>query len=263
MPELRIRTNVYSGPMDLLFFLVRRAEVDVFDLPVAEIADQYITELEKMERVDLHFAGEYLVLAAQLVKLKSEMVLHQADMAKGGEDPRTSLVKQLLEYKRFRDIAAALSDMQADQLRRHPRPSGQIPVLQEPGEYLEEATVYDLYREHFRLVREITPSQPHAVLLDEVPIEEYIRRILHQLLRHGSVDFATLFAIGGHDDAGDGNMVQSPAGELSRRLAAIGNFLAILELVKSQQVDVEQQGSVIKILPKTEPATASIDDETR
>lgn len=246
MVELRIRTNVYSGPLDLLYFLVRRDEVDVFDLPVAEIADQYITELEKMERVDLHFAGEYLLLAAQLIKLKSELVLHQAAQGKPGEDPRTSLIRQLLEYKRFRDIAAALAELQADQLRRHPRPSGMIPVLQAPGEYLEEATLYDLYREHFRLVREITPSQPHAVLMDEIPIEEYIRRILHQLLREGTVDFSTLFLT-------EPESIGSP----SKRMSAIGNFLAILELVKSQQVDVEQQGKVIKVLPKSDAVTGA------
>lgn len=119
-----------------------------------------------------------------------------------------------------------------------------IPVLQAPGEYLEEATLYDLYREQFRLVREITPSQPHAVLLDEIPIEEYIRRILHQLLREGTVDFSTLFL-------SEPESIGSP----SKRMSAIGNFLAILELVKSQQVDVEQQGRVIKVLPKSDAVT--------
>lgn len=236
MAELRIRTNVYSGPLDLLLFLVRRAEVDIFDLPVAEIAGQYIDELEKMERVDLAFAGEYLVLAAQLLKVKSELVLQQANTSSKAEDPRTSLVKQLLEYKRFRDLSMSLQELQDAALKRHGRPSGLIPVLAEEDAFLDEVTVYDLYREYHRLFREVTPSKPHAVLMDEIPIEEYIRRILAQLIENGEVDFATLF---------------QPTGENSvRRQSVIGNFLAVLELVKSQQIDVEQSQAGIRLLPK-------------
>lgn len=232
MAELRIRTNIYAGPLDLLLWLVRKSEVDIHDLPVGEIAEQYIAELEKMDRVDLAFAGEYLVLAAQLLKVKSELVLHFASKASEKDDPRTSLVRQLLEYKKYRDAAFLLSEYHEDELRRHPRPVGMIPRQEVDDVFLEEVTVYDLWRHSTRLLREVTQGTPHAVLLDDVPIEEYIRRILAQLMKTGAVDFDQLFA-------------SEPT-----RQAKIGNFLAVLELVKSQQVDVDADEEGFRILPK-------------
>jgi segregation and condensation protein A len=231
MTELQIRTNLYTGPLDLLLWLVRRAEVDINDLPVAEIAEQYIIELEAMERVDLGFAGEYLVMAAQLLKIKSEFVLHAAS-EKGGEDPRKSLVRQLLEYRMFRDAALGLAGRQAEMLRRHPRPDGLVPEHHPDDVYLDEVNAYDLYRHHARLMREITPNVQHHVVLDEMPIEEYIRLILMQLQKGGVVDFSALLAAA------------------PKREKVIGNFLAVLELVKQQVVDVDQDGAAIVVKTK-------------
>ena len=229
MPELKVATNIYTGPLDLLLYLVRRSEVDIHNLPVGEIADQYIAELQKMERVDLEFAGEYLVMAAQLLKVKSEMVLERAERA-GKQDPRQSLVEQLLEYKRLRDLAVTMGKYQEDAARRHGRPSGLVPDATPDDIYLDEVNAYDLYRQHARLMREVSTTHAHRVVFDERPIEEYIKLILAKLIRGERVDFATLLD------------------EKPRKQTVIGNFLAILEMVKQGKVTVEQDDAGIHVL---------------
>src|SRR5690606_4207358 len=126
MSEVRVATTVYTGPLDLLLYLCRRAEVDIYDLPVAEIAEQYIVELEKMETIDLEYAGEFLTMAATLLKLKSELVLARSEERAEAEAERTRLVRQLLEYKRIREMAALLNEAYDAQARRHGRPGGQL-----------------------------------------------------------------------------------------------------------------------------------------
>lgn len=243
MSELRISTAVYTGPLDLLLFLVRRTEVDVFDLPVAEIADQYIAELEKMERVDLNFAGEYLVLAAQLLKLKSEMVLHLAEKGEDGHDPRQSLVKQLLEYRRYRDLGQQLEDIQTASLRSHSRPEGLVPEAEREDLFLDEVSAVDLYRVYSRLMREVTADKPHQILMTDRPIEEYIQLILDELLKGNAIDFRALLMRG------------------RKREDAIGNFLAVLEMVKQQKVAIVEDDGVLKLTTPTESSENDTGDE--
>src|SRR5262249_55810873 len=110
MAEPHVSTQFYTGPLDLLLYLCRRAEVDVYNLPVAEIAEQYIKELESMAVLDLEYAGEFLTMAASLLKLKSDLVLAQSTQTKEAEEERARLVRQLLEYKRLRDMAFLLGE---------------------------------------------------------------------------------------------------------------------------------------------------------
>lgn len=237
MAEMYVATQVYTGPLDLLLFLVRRAEVDIHDLPVAEVADQYIAELEKMDRVDLSFAGEYLVLAAQLLKIKSEMVLHIAE-ARKGQDPRKSLVRQLLEYKQLRELSYDLGDLYADASKRYGRPGNQIPLAEAEENFLEDVQIFDLFREYDRLLGEITPASAHRIELDERPIEVFIKIILQQLLQTGEVDFKALFEA------------------KPKRSTVVGNFLAVLELVKEQKVDVLQDAEQITLKRKQAPQSS-------
>ena len=225
MGEVRVQTQVYTGPLDLLLYLCRRAEVDIYDLPVAEIAEQYIIELEKMETIDLEYAGEFLSMAATLLKLKSELVLARSEERKGAEDERARLVRQLLEYKRIRDMATLLSERYDDQARRHGRPGGtlQADVPESDNDtFLEDFSVVDLYRVFHRLYGEVAAPRPHLIDLTEKPVRYYIDLILAQLKEHGKVDFEAL--VGARKDKSD----------------VIGNFLALLEMVKQHEISIEQ-----------------------
>jgi segregation and condensation protein A len=195
MTEVRVQTQVYTGPLDLLLYLCRRAEVDIYDLPVAEIAEQYVGELEKMTTIDLEYAGEFLSMAATLLKLKSELVLARSEEKKEAELERARLVRQLLEYKRIRDMALLLNDRYDDQARRHGRPGGQLggDVPESSNDtYLEEFSVVDLYRVFHRLYGEVAAPRPHLIDLTEKPVRYYIDLILAQLKKQGKVDFAAL-----------------------------------------------------------------------
>jgi segregation and condensation protein A len=225
MTEVRVQTQVYTGPLDLLLYLCRRAEVDIYDLPVAEIAEQYVGELEKMTTIDLEYAGEFLSMAATLLKLKSELVLARSEEKKEAEIERARLVRQLLEYKRIRDMALLLSDRYDDQARRHGRPGGLLGGDSPDSSndtYLEDFSVVDLYRVFHRLYGEIAAPRPHLIDLTEKPVRYYIDLILAQLKRSGRVDFAAL--VGPQREKGE----------------VIGNFLALLEMVKQHAISIEQ-----------------------
>jgi segregation and condensation protein A len=228
MTEVRVHTQVYTGPLDLLLYLCRRAEVDIYDLPVAEIAEQYIGELEKMETIDLEYAGEFLSMAATLLKLKSELVLARSEEKKEAEAERARLVRQLLEYKRIRDMAALLSDRYDQQAKRHGRPGGTLQgetPASDNDTYLEDFSVVDLYRVFHRLYGEVAAPKPHLIDLTDKPVRYYIDLILQQLKELGRVDFNAL------------------VGPKREKADLIGNFLALLEMVKQHEISIEQSDS--------------------
>jgi segregation and condensation protein A len=226
MAEVRVQTQVYTGPLDLLLYLCRRAEVDIYDLPVAEIAEQYILELEKMETIDLEYAGEFLTMAATLLKLKSDLVIARSEEQSQAEEERAKLVRQLLEYKRIRDMAALLSDAWDRQSMRHGRPPGQLSAETPESDndtYLEDISVVDLYRVFHRLYGEIAEPAAHRIDMSDKPVRWYIDRILEQLKAGERVNFAVL------------------VGAARKKEDVIGNFLALLEMVKQRDVSIEQE----------------------
>jgi len=237
--ELRVATSVYTGPLDLLLYLCRRAEVDIYDLPVAEIAEQYIKELEAMQTLDLEYAGEFLSMAASLLKLKSDLVLAQSTQNKEAEIERSKLVKQLLEYKRLRDLAFLLGQRFEEQSMRHGRPPGLLTPAEATSDndtYLEEARLSDIYRAYFRLAGEIADHKAHVVDLGGRTVRDYIDLILAQLLKTGRVNFSEL--VGPNREKGE----------------MIGNFLALLELVKQRQVQLTQGSDGGDIVVEPAPA---------
>ncbi|HRJ77174.1 MAG: Segregation and condensation protein A [Planctomycetes bacterium] len=228
MPEPRVSTDLYTGPLDLLLYLCRRAEVDIYNLPIAEIAEQYIKELEAMQVLDLEYAGEFLTMAASLLKLKSDLVLAQSTQTKEAEAERAKLVRQLLEYKRLRDLAYLMGERFAAQSKRHGRPNDLLvpPEVDSSNDtYVENVSPVDLYRAWARLEGEIVSPRAHQVNLNERSVRDYIELILEQLRRDGRVDFSKL------------------VGPRKDKAEVIGNFLALLELVKQRQITIEQDAN--------------------
>ncbi len=226
MVEPRVTTSVYTGPLDLLLYLCRRAEVDIYDLPVAEIAEQYILELEGMQVLDLEFAGEFLTMAANLLKLKSDLVVARSEQQQQAQAERSKLVRQLLEFKRIRDLAGILDESWDRQSRRHSRPGGLLGADHPDSSndtYLEQVTVVDLYRVFHRLHGEVQAPRPHLISLEDRPVRYYVELIMAQLRTQGSVDFSKL------------------VGPKGTKADKIGNFLALLEMVKQHEISIEQR----------------------
>jgi segregation and condensation protein A len=228
--EFRAALDTYRGPLDLLLYLIKRDEVDVFDIPIARIIEQYQVFLDVLKDVDPNACGEFLVMAANLMEIKSKLLLPREELAEEEdlEDPRIELVRQLLEYKKYKERAMLLERRIEERTRRHERP--EVPLA---GEDLSDAgplqfgnvSVWDLLTAFHRIQIALGQRVPHRVLLQDRPIEEYIALVERHLsgVPGRTALFEDLF--GGARD----------------RLEAIGFLLAILELAKERRLSFVQE----------------------
>jgi segregation and condensation protein A len=222
--DYQVDLDVFRGPLDLLLYLVKRDEIDICDIPIARVAEQFKQYLHVIQLIDVERAGDFLVMAATLMEIKSKMLLPRNDEAAEEEDdPRQELVRQLLEYKKFKD-AAALLDAQAEQqsyrLARQPVPHR--PGSDAAPQPLQAVELWDLVSAFGRLMRETLALQPQQIVMDHTPIQVYMETIVQRLTQEGSVLFSALF---------------TPPYSRGRLL---GLFLAVLELIKGRRLLVEQ-----------------------
>lgn len=242
--EYTVRLEAFEGPLDLLLYLIRKAEVDVADIPVATIADQYLGSLSHVERVDVERAGEFLVMAATLMEIKSRLLRPpseggaRAGEGEGGsgggesgreaDDPRAELVRQLLAYKMYRDVADELARRHDEWQRRFPggragfdRAAAADPQGDEQID-LEDVSLIDLV-EAFRRISETVAFDrlgEHEVVADDTPIELHAEDVLDRLRREPEgLELRGLFTG-------------------RTRPEAIGLFLAVLELVRRRAISV-------------------------
>ena len=218
-----VALDAFHGPLDLLLHLVKRNEVDIFDIPIAIVADQFLVYLQLMQVLDMELAGDFVVMAATLMEIKSRMLLPagaiegEADAA----DPRRELVKQLLEYRKFKDAAAALEvcvERQGERLSRHDLPEPTAP--HDPA--VKSVELWDLVSAFARLMRETQSLQPTLIAVDDTPQHVYESQIKARVLKEGRIAFTSVF---------------TPPYWKAR---LIGIFLAILELIRNHGVGLEQ-----------------------
>ncbi len=241
----RVKLEVFEGPLDLLLHLIKKEEVDIYDIPVARITDEYLQYLGLLETMNLDVAGEYLVMAATLTHIKSRMLLppSEDETEEPDEDPRADLVQQLVEYQRYREAAVALGEravLSRDVFRREPAAPD---TDQSEGVRLRDVTVADLL-EAFREVMERALRESfHEIIHEEVSIEECVELIVRRMEVDGALRFRDLFA-----------------GAPSRR-RLVATFLALLELVKRQMIQARQEedGAEILLFPKA-GRMAHVDD---
>lgn len=244
----QVKLEVFEGPLDLLLHLIKKEEVDVYDIPVARITDQYLHYLELMQDMNLDVAGEFLVMAATLTHIKSRMLLppSEADAEEPDEDPRAELVQQLLEYQRYREVAMALGErpvLLRDVFRREP----EVPAAGDDGEgvRLRDVSLADLL-EAFRDVMERALRESfHEIVHEEVSVAECVDVILRRLEIDGPLRFRDLFA----------------GAPPRRRLVA--TFLALLELVKMRAVRACQEQAYGEILLFPGPVRVARPDEVQ
>lgn len=242
--DYRIRLDAFEGPLDLLLYLIRRAEVDVVDIPVATLTDQYLEYLGELDRghikIDIELAGEFLVMAATLMEIKSQMLVPRPPEGEGGgpradeaglaSDPRADLVRQLLAYKRFRDLADGLERRREAWGMRVPATAAGIDsdalqaALDASGDmHLEDLNLVDLV-EAYRKVAALLNFErlgDHQVTYDDTPIELHAADILDRLRREAGPENAL-----GFDEIFSGRQ----RGEM------VGLFLAMLELIRRQEI---------------------------
>jgi len=221
----RLILPLFTGPLDMLLHLIRTNEISITDIPIVEICRQYDGYLGLMHEMDFEIAGEYLVMAATLMHIKSRMLLPAEPAAAGAqpEDPRAELVRQLLEYQRVKAAAVMLrdrDDLQADIFTRGH--GGEDPLDPFRQETRLDVSLFDLLTAFKRLAESLGGSRPLLVHRDEISVAEKIAWLLDRLESSDSLHFQTLIA------------------ELPARGDRIAAFLAILELVRLRLVTARQ-----------------------
>lgn len=244
--EYRVQLDVFSGPLDLLLYLIRRDELDIQDIPIARVTEQYLDYVRMLESIDPNVAGDFLVLASTLVELKSRALLPTPpiEALEDADDPRSQLVRQLLEYKRFKDAADALRESADERRRRFARRPADLPAELQ-GLDLEDVEVWDLVRAFGKVMTAIGQGPGvHRVRLTEAPLAWFCDRILERLERGGAQMLDDLLV--DREDRGE----------------VIGLFLALLELVRQRRVVAKQErlfGAIYLLLAPPEEALGAVD----
>jgi segregation and condensation protein A len=222
--DYKVELDTFRGPLDLLLFLVKRNEVDLCDIPIARILEQFLEHLQAIQVIDVEGAGEFLVMAATLMEIKSRMLLPRgAEEDAAEDDPRLELVKQLIEYKKYKEAAALLEEQARRQMVRLARVPAESPApVDLAHQPLRKVELWDLVSAFGRLMRETNALLPRQIVMDERPMHVHMERILEMLHRQPRVRFADIFA---------------PPHTRGRLL---GLFLATLELIKASEIQVEQ-----------------------
>ncbi len=224
-PAYTVRLGAFEGPLDLLLHLVRTNELDIYNLPIAEITDQYLAYIGMFEELSLDVAGEYLVMAASLMYMKSRLLLPREEEDDEEEDEGVAdLVRQLAEYQRYREAAEELRDrmlLDRDVFRRQPTPP-EGPAEEPPA--LRRLELADLFEALRRVLVRAAARRPHFVEGEEYSVADAVRSMVQRLRTSGSLEFTELFP----DDV--------PRGLI------ISTFLGLLEMIKLGVIAAEQEG---------------------
>ncbi|MFA7237576.1 MAG: segregation/condensation protein A [Phycisphaeraceae bacterium] len=235
MHDYRVELDQYHGPLDLLLYLIRRDEIDIHNIPIAPITEQYMHYLGTIEKLDINLAGEFLVMAATLMEIKSALLMPK-DKRPGGAsdtgdmpasedptDPRYELIHQLLAYKRFKDAAGRLDDNRESFASRFARSPGKVDLGEQQVELdLDDVSLWDLVEAFTRMMEQVgLKNHQHQVVSDDTPIELHAADLVDRLQR-------------------DGPMVLQQVFEGRKHGEMIGLFLATLELTRQRRLRVTQ-----------------------
>jgi segregation and condensation protein A len=224
----QILLPAFEGPLDLLLYLIRREKIDIHDIPIAPITRQYMEYLDLMRELSLDLAGEFMVMAATLIHIKSKMLVPIAPTeAEGGEeieDPRDELVRRLLEFQRYKEAAGLLHQKREIRAATWLRPETAVPTFDDAGEEMLEAGLFDLISAFKELLERRKTLLAHEVESEGQTIEERIEELLALIHEGESLDFLELFAA------------------LETKAQMIVTFLALLELIRMKKIKVYQRG---------------------
>ena len=225
--DFRVELDLFRGPLDLLLYLIRKHELDVVDIRIATVTEQYLEYIAVLEQIDVDAVGDFLDMASLLIEMKSRAALPGEEEVQAElEDPRQELVRRLLEYKQYRDAASMLEERSREWRERFPRlandlPTRQVSLDEQP---IQEVELWDLVSAFGRVLKaKHATAGPESIRYDETPIHVYMQRIDGRLRRDGRVEFTAFFESAVH------------------KSTLVGMFLAVLELVRHQHARAAQQ----------------------
>ena len=224
----KIRLDMFEGPLDLLLYLVKKDHLNIYDIPIAKVTQQYLEYINFMQLLDLNIVGEFLVMAATLMQIKSKMLLPAEELTvlEEEDDPRAELVKKLLEYEKFKQIAENLKERETSQQEVFKRPKTEVPQGEdkedkEDDKYFE-ASIFDLINAFSQALKDVPREVFYEVIKDQFTVEQKVHDILHLLLVQSEIKLSELFA------------------KSKSKMEIIVIFLAILELAKMKEIIARQ-----------------------
>lgn len=250
MAEYKVQFEVFEGPLDLLLYLIKKEEVDIYEVNLTKLATQFIEYVELMRQFDLEVAGEFLVMASTLMYIKSRELLpvEQQVVVEGedeGEDPRWELIRQLVEYKKFKDAAAQLQVLEVKQENVYPRLPGKLEFTAEAAPAKPDVSIFDLLNAVNTVLKRIAAKEASTreIYEDKWSVSEKIEQVLKVISERSTVRFSELFE------------------NAANRWEVICTFLALLELIRLKQLACAQpepfeEIEICRAKPK-EPAAAT------
>lgn len=247
----KLKLDIYEGPLDLLLFLIKKNDLDITDIPITEITEQYMRYIEMMKMLDLDFVGDFLVMAATLMQIKSRMLLppdpSQEEVEE--EDPRDELVRRLQEYKKFKEIADALKEKESwrkDFFARMVNEEEKHRLMDDAKEIYFEASLFDLINALSEALHKVPEEVIHEIITEEFTVEQKIHDILHYMLDQTKVSLSSIFR------------------KARNKIEMVVTFLAVLELIRLKEIkavqkrtfeDIEIMRNTENMLPVEEPKT--------
>ncbi len=238
-----VQMEIFEGPLDLLLHLIKKNEVSITDIPIAEITEQYLSTLELMQSLNLDLAGEFLVMASTLIHIKSLTLLPEEEGnpdEEEGEDPRDELVRRLLDYQRFKEAAEELEGfdiLRRDVFVRHPETPPEDESVGFAG-----VSLFDLVTALRQVLERFPEEEFHEVVLEKISVREKMSQLLNDLHQKGKIIFQSLF-----DNA-------------TSRMEIVITFLATLELVRIRAIKISQEEMVGPIVIELAASLGDVND---
>ena len=238
----QIKLPVFEGPFDLLLYLIRKNEIDIYDIPIAQITREYLEYIELMKMLDLEVAGEFIEMVATLILIKARMLLPnpEAEDLEEMEDPRRKLTLQLLEYKRFKEVAGELETLESERRQYFPRASAErkrvLKSLPEEEEFTIDATLFDLLSAFKTALDNMPKITVHKVKSIKVKLEDQVRHIVDCFEGKNYLLFSEVVR------------------EMSEKIYIIVTFMAVLDMMKLGMITTKQSDifGEVRLVPLTE-----------
>ncbi len=225
-----IKLEIFEGPLDLLLFLIRKDKIDIYDIPIALITRQYLEYIELMKELDLDLASEFILMASTLIRIKIKMLLPREEKEVEEEDPREELINALLEYKKYKEAAELLQRKEEEEQVFFPRSDFSYIEVENKIDFLKEADLFDLLTAFKKVLDNLPRESSHTINFQKVDLEQRIQYILDYLSEKEKVSFEELFQ-------------DNPI-----RLILVVTFMALLELVRLQEIKIVQRRHFSRIL---------------
>jgi len=222
----KLKLDVFEGPLDLLLYLIKKNDIEISDIPISQVTEQYMHYIEMMKILDLEQAGDFLVMAATLMQIKSKMLLPPDPDEDEGADPRNELVQRLDEYQRFKEIADELKDREIQRRDFFPRlvdEDNRQKLIDDAKEIYFEANLFDLITALSEALKKVPEDVLHEIINEEFTVEQKIHEILHQLLDSSQLFISKLFE------------------KAKTKVEMIVTFLAVLELIRLKEIKIIQK----------------------